>query len=185
MLLPLASLQWVSWSIDSLLALHALRSSNCIIEWLPCTDAIRARQLISPARQAVRKGRIFYQCFFFRLIWQNYTPVIKLYSNFNKPTFTFPQLHIYQILKFGHKWVYHQNKLSFIFSNYLIRNYMFHKLYITPATGTHSSLKQRSITFEGSRPWNSLTDKVKSVISSHLFAKHLKRYMIQCFIIVL
>ena len=79
------------------------------------------------------------------------TPVVKLYANFN--TLTVPELHIYQIQKFVHDCVYHQNKLPPIFSNYFILNYMIHihntccreHLYLQH---THSSLGQRSIKFK-------------------------------------
>jgi len=52
------------------------------------------------------------------------TPVVKLYKNFN--TLTLPELHTYQILKFVHNCIYHQNKLPSIFSNYFIQNYIIH-----------------------------------------------------------
>ena len=108
-------------------------------------------------------------------------PVVKLYANFN--TFTLPKLHTYQILKFVHKCIYHQNKLPSIFSNYFIQNSMIHvhntrnrdHLYLEL---THSSLGQRSIKLKGSCLWNSVPDELKSVIPVHLFAKHLKNFML-------
>ena len=54
------------------------------------------------------------------------TPVVKLYANFS--TLTLPELHTgtYQILKFIHNCIYHQNKPPSIFSNYFSQNYMIH-----------------------------------------------------------
>jgi len=43
---------------------------------------------------------------------------------------------------------------------------------------THSSLGQRSIKFKGRCLWNSIPDELKSVISVHSFAKHLKNFML-------
>jgi len=108
-------------------------------------------------------------------------PVVKLYANFN--TFTLSELHTYQILKFVHKCIYHQNKLPSIFSNYFIQNSMIHihntrnrmHLYLEL---THSSLGQRSIKFKGSCLWNSIPDEVKSVIPVHSFAKHINNFML-------
>jgi len=57
------------------------------------------------------------------------TPVVKLYANFN--TLTLPELHTYQILKFVHNCIYHQNKLPPIFCNYFLR--IICSIYITPA----------------------------------------------------
>jgi len=57
------------------------------------------------------------------------TPVVKLYAIFN--TLTCPELRTYQILKFVHNCIYHQNKLPYIFSNYFTQNYMLY--IITPA----------------------------------------------------
>jgi len=89
----------------------------------------------------------------------------------------------YQILKFVHNCVYHRNKLPSIFSNCFIQNYMIH-IYKTRSREhlhlehTHSCLGQRSIKFKGSCLWNSLPNELKSVISAHSFAKHLKKFMI-------
>ena len=102
------------------------------------------------------------------------TPVVKLYANFS--TLTLPELHTYQILKFIHNCIYHQNKLPSIFSNYFSQNYMIHThnthtrehLHLEH---TYSSLGQRSIKFKWSCLWNSLPDELKSVISAQSFAK--------------
>jgi len=108
-------------------------------------------------------------------------PIDKLYANFN--TFTLPELHTYQILKFVYKCIYYQNKLPSIFSNYFIQNSMIHihntrnreHLYLE---FTRSFLGQRSIKFKGSCLWNSIPDELKSVIPVHSFAKHLKNFML-------
>jgi len=97
------------------------------------------------------------------------TPVVKLYANFN--TFTLPELHTYQILKFIHNCIYHQNKLPSIFSNYISQNYMIHTHNTSTREHLHlehtySSLGQRSVKFKGSCLWNSLPDELKSVISA-------------------
>jgi len=47
-----------------------------------------------------------------------------------------------------------------------------------------SSLGQRSIKFKGSCLWNSLPDELKSIISAHLFAKYLKKFVIDKSIIL-
>jgi len=91
------------------------------------------------------------------------------YANFN--TLTLPELHTYQILKFVHNCVYHQNKLPSMFSNDFIQNYMIH-IHNTRSREhlhlqhTQSFLGQRSLKFKGSCLWNSLPDELKPVISA-------------------
>jgi len=108
-------------------------------------------------------------------------PVVKLYANFN--TFTLPELHTYQILKFVHKCIYHQNKLPSIFSNYFIQNSS-ESIYITPAiesifsSNLHTVLWDRDLLNLTEAVYATIPDELKSVIPVHSFAKHLKNSML-------
>ena len=52
------------------------------------------------------------------------TPVSQLYATFH--TLPLPDLHNFQIFKFIHNFIHHQEKLHCIFSSYFTQNNVFH-----------------------------------------------------------
>jgi len=52
------------------------------------------------------------------------TRITQLYTNFN--TMPSPDLHKFQILKFVHKFIHHQDQLPSVYSYYFNKNLIFH-----------------------------------------------------------
>jgi len=100
------------------------------------------------------------------------TPVSQLYATFH--TFPLPDLHNLQILKFVNNFVHHQEKLPCIFSSYFTQNNVFHPYNTRTKDSLHyeiyrSTLGQRSIRYEGSLLWNSLSDELKDIVGTSTF----------------
>ena len=116
--------------------LHTWKAASLthLVSWSPashsCQNDVNAAAPVFPSKGQLNRLMILNNKLL--CILQNAPPdtsVVKHYTNFN--TLTFPELQTYQILKFVHNCVYHQNKLPSIFSHYFTRIIWF--IYITPA----------------------------------------------------
>jgi len=81
----------------------------------------------------------------------------QLYTIFN--IMPLPDLHEFQILKFVHKFIHHQDQLSSVYSYHFNKNRIFHSYNTRTKDALHSqsfrtSLGQRSITYKGAILWN-------------------------------
>jgi hypothetical protein len=109
------------------------------------------------------------------------TPVRQLYSTFN--TLPITDLHDLQILKFVHKFIHHPHQLPLVFLSYFNKNHMFHSYDTRKRDDLHSlsfvtSIGQRSITYKGTKLWNTLPDNLKGIVSTHKFIDCTKQFLI-------
>jgi len=94
-----------------------------------------------------------------------------------------PDLHKFQILKFVHKFIHHQDQLPSVYSYYFNKNRIFHCSHTRAKDALHSqsfrtSLGQRSITYKGAILWNALPEELKGIVSVTKFTQKLKELYI-------
>ena len=109
------------------------------------------------------------------------TPVANLYAKFN--TLALPDLHTFQVLKIVHKFIYHHEKLPYVFSTYFTKNSMWHSYNTRNKESLHlefsrTSLGQRSVKYKGSSLWNTLPEELKYISSTKSFNNKLKELLV-------
>jgi len=102
---------------------------------------------------------------------------LSLYKNYN--TLPIPLLHDFHILLFVHKFLYHGNKMPYIFASYFTQNTSVHhyntrEKYSLHLVNSYTDFGKRLVKFKGSRLWNNLSDSVKILNSIPAFKNSLK-----------
>ena len=96
------------------------------------------------------------------------TRITQLYTNFN--TMPLLDLRKFQILKFVHKFIHHQDQLPSVYSYCIFHSYNTSTKDALHSLSFRTSLGQRSITYKGAILWNALPEELKGIVSATKFS---------------